>query len=189
MTTLTYTRYEMLRVLRNRQSVIFSLLFPITDAPHRLSTVPGETTLLADDDLATELAPDGRLGGLLSALTTAAPAGSPVRQAVCLEVDPDLVACDEQGKPDTVRYEAVNAMLLNEFLKEHRKVEVLEAKVAAQQKGFESQQEQYHSTAAQQQKEIEALTVTLREQATQIQKMGAQLQATNASPQRVAPNR
>ena len=38
------------------------------------------------------------------------------------KVNPDLVARDEQGKPYTVRYEAVNAMLLNEFLKEHRKV-------------------------------------------------------------------
>jgi hypothetical protein len=69
----------------------FSLLFPITDVPHRLSTVPGEPTLLTDDALAAELAPDGRLGGLLSALTGAAPAGSAVRQATCLAVDPDLV--------------------------------------------------------------------------------------------------
>ena len=43
------------------------------------------------------------------------------------KVNPDLVARDEQGKPYTVRYEAVNAMLLNEFLKEHRKVEEQEA--------------------------------------------------------------
>ena len=49
------------------------------------------------------------------------------------KVDPDLVARDEQGKPYTVRYEAVNAMLLNEFLKEHRRVENLEATVARQQ--------------------------------------------------------
>jgi len=46
------------------------------------------------------------------------------------KVNPDLVARDEQGKPYTVRYDAVNAMLLNEFLKEHRKVETLEAKLA-----------------------------------------------------------
>ena len=45
------------------------------------------------------------------------------------KVNPDLVARDEQGKPYTVRYEAVNAMLLNEFLKEHRKVEALEETV------------------------------------------------------------
>ncbi len=48
------------------------------------------------------------------------------------KVDPDLVARDEQGKPYTVRYEAVNAMLLNEFLKEHRNVEGLEETVAKQ---------------------------------------------------------
>ncbi len=47
------------------------------------------------------------------------------------KVDPDLVLRDESGKPYTVRYEAVNAMLLNEFLKEHRKVEALEAKLGA----------------------------------------------------------
>ena len=40
------------------------------------------------------------------------------------KVNPDLVARDDQGKPYSVRYEAVNAMLLNEFLKEHRKVEL-----------------------------------------------------------------
>jgi hypothetical protein len=45
------------------------------------------------------------------------------------KVNPDLVARDEAGKPYTVRYEAVNAMLLNEFIKEHRKVEELEATV------------------------------------------------------------
>ena len=46
------------------------------------------------------------------------------------KVNPDLVVRDKQGKPYTVRYDQVNAMLLNEFLKEHRKVEKLEATVA-----------------------------------------------------------
>jgi hypothetical protein len=54
------------------------------------------------------------------------------------KVNPDLVARDEQGKPYTVRYDAVNAMLLNEFLKEHRKVEDLEARIAQQQKQIEN---------------------------------------------------
>jgi hypothetical protein len=53
------------------------------------------------------------------------------------KVDPDLVARDEKGKPYTVRYEAVNAMLLNEFLKEHRKVEALEAAMAKMQATIE----------------------------------------------------
>jgi trimeric autotransporter adhesin len=54
------------------------------------------------------------------------------------KVDPDLVARDEQGKPYTVRYEAVNAMLLNEFLKEHRTVQDLKTVVAQQQKQIEA---------------------------------------------------
>jgi hypothetical protein len=53
------------------------------------------------------------------------------------KVDPDLVACDVEGKPYTVRYEEVNAMLLNEFLKEHRKVEALEAAMAKMQATIE----------------------------------------------------
>ena len=53
------------------------------------------------------------------------------------KVHPDLVVRDAEGRPYTVRYEAVNAMLLNEFLKEHRKVESLEAAVAQQQKQIE----------------------------------------------------
>ena len=54
------------------------------------------------------------------------------------KVDPELVARDEEGRPYTVRYEAVNAMLLNEFLKEHRKVEQLESTVAQQQKQIQA---------------------------------------------------
>src|SRR5213076_460956 len=71
------------------------------------------------------------------------------------KVNPDLVARDDQGKPYSVRYEAVNAMLLNEFLKEHRKVEKLEATVVQQQKDFQA-------TVAQ-------LQSALRAQAVQIQ--------------------
>src|SRR5438552_5559596 len=87
------------------------------------------------------------------------------------KVNPDLVARDEQGKPYTVRYEAVNAMLLNEFLKEHRKVEALQASFAQQQK-------ESRSTAAQQQNEIKALAATVEEQAAQIQKVSAWLEAS-----------
>jgi hypothetical protein len=53
------------------------------------------------------------------------------------KVDPDLVARDEQGKPYSVRYEAVNAMLLNEFLKEHQKVEEQSRELQAQGKDIE----------------------------------------------------
>src|SRR6478736_4831129 len=62
-------------------------------------------------------------------------------------VNPDLVARDEEGKIVTVRYQAVNAMLLNEFLKEHRRVEAMQASFAQQQKNFQP-------TVAQQQKQI-----------------------------------
>jgi endosialidase-like protein len=79
------------------------------------------------------------------------------------KVDPDLVARDEQGKPYTVRYDAVNAMLLNEFLKEHREVQDLEA------------------NAVRQQKQIEALTAAL-------QKVSAQLELSKSAPQTVLNN-
>jgi hypothetical protein len=68
------------------------------------------------------------------------PAGIPQFGLVAEEVEKvnsDLVARDEQGKPYTVRYEAVNAMLLNEFLKEHRKVEQLEKQIEALTAGFQ----------------------------------------------------
>ena len=86
------------------------------------------------------------------------------------KVNPDLVARDEQGKPYTVRYEAVNAMLLNEFLKEHRKVEELEANAAQQQRNF-----------AEQQKRIDALTAGL-------QKVSVQLELNKPRPQSVLNN-
>ena len=53
------------------------------------------------------------------------------------KVDPALVLPDKEGKPYTVRYEAVNAMLLNEFLKEHRKVEQLEKQIEALTAGLQ----------------------------------------------------
>ena len=73
------------------------------------------------------------------------------------------------GEVYTVRYDAVNAMLLNEFLKEHKKVQELEATVAQQRKDSEA-------TAVRQQKEIEALTAGL-------QKVSAQLEASKPAPQ------
>jgi hypothetical protein len=83
------------------------------------------------------------------------------------KVNPDLVARDDEGKPYTVRYEAVNAMLLNEFLKEHAKVEQLK-------KDFESK-------FLEQQKQIETLTAGL-------QKVSAQLELNKAAPQTVKNN-
>jgi hypothetical protein len=90
------------------------------------------------------------------------------------KVNSDLVARDEQGKPYSVRYEAVNAMLLNEFLKEHKKVQQLEATIAQLKNDL-------RATAAQQQKQIEAVTVAL-------QKVSAQLELSKPAPQTVATN-
>ncbi len=69
-----------------------TVLYPLVDAPRRLPTVPGEQTLLTDDDLARSFAPDGRLGGLLAAFGERAARSAAVRDATCLAVDPDLVA-------------------------------------------------------------------------------------------------
>jgi len=80
------------------------------------------------------------------------------------KVNPDLVARDDQGRPYTVRYEAVNAMLLNEFLKEHRTVQELK------------------TTVVEQQKQIHALTSGL-------QKVSAQLEVSKPAPQTVLNNR
>ena len=78
------------------------------------------------------------------------------------KVNPDLVARDDQGKPYTVRYEVVNAMLLNEFLKEHRKTQELEATIAKQQKDFQA-------TVTHQQKQIEALSAGLQKVSAQLE--------------------
>ena len=86
------------------------------------------------------------------------------------KVNPDLIVRDKEGKPYSVRYEAVNAMLLNEFLKEHRKVEEQQATIAQLKSG------------------IEALTATVKEQASQIQKVSAELQLQKPAPQTVVNN-
>jgi hypothetical protein len=90
------------------------------------------------------------------------------------KVNPALITRDADGKPYTVRYEAVNAMLLNEFLKEHKKVEQLEAKLAQQQKDFQT-------IATSQEKEIKTLTAGL-------QKVSAQIEVSNRAPQVVKNN-
>ena len=82
-------------------------------------------------------------------------------------MNPDLVAHDEQGKPHTVRCEAVNAMLLNEFLKSHRKVEKLESIVAQQGKDFET---------------------AITQMKAQIQKVSAQLELRKSVPRTVLNN-
>jgi uncharacterized coiled-coil protein SlyX len=90
------------------------------------------------------------------------------------KVNPDLVVRDREGEIYSVRYDAVNAMLLNEFLKEHRKNEEQQATIA-QLKSTDAKQE---ATIAKQQKQIEALTAGL-------QKVSAQLELSKPAPQTV----
>jgi len=87
------------------------------------------------------------------------------------KVNPDRVVRDQEGKPYSVRYDQVNAMLLNEFLKEHRKVQKLE------------------TNDAEQQREIKELVATVKEQAAQIQKVSAQLEVNQHAPRTVLNNR
>ena len=89
-------------------------------------------------------------------------------------VDPDLVVYNSEGKPEALRRDSINAMLLNEFLKEHDKVEAQEA-VITQVKSNAAKQE---ATIALQQQEIKALTASLKEQASQIQKVSDQLEVS-----------
>jgi len=98
------------------------------------------------------------------------------------EVDPDLVVRDAEGEIYTVRYEAVNAMLLNEFLKEHKKVEEQGATMT-QLKATVAKQE---AIIAQQQKGMEAVTARLEEQDSKIQKVSAQLELNKPALQIVA---
>jgi hypothetical protein len=86
------------------------------------------------------------------------------------KVNPDLVTRDRDGKLYTVRYDAVNAMLLNEFLKEHQTVQEQGAAIAEFKK------------------EIANLTATVKEQAAQIQKVSAQVEASRGAQQTLVSN-
>ena len=81
------------------------------------------------------------------------------------KAEPALVVRDKEGKPYSVRYDQVNAMLLNEFLKEHRKNEEQENAIAQLKSG------------------VTALAAMVKEQASQIQKVSAQLEASKPAPQ------
>src|SRR6266480_2552501 len=90
-------------------------------------------------------------------------------------VNPDLVARDEEGNIVTVRYQAVNAMLLNEFLKEHKKVEEQQANIAELKSTVAQQKNDFQANVAHQQEQIEALTAGL-------QKVSAQLEVSKTAP-------
>jgi hypothetical protein len=104
------------------------------------------------------------------------------------KVSPDLVVHDNEGKPYSVRYDAVNAMLLNEFLKEHKKVEVQQATIAELMSTLVQQQKDFQAASAQEEMEIQALAARVKEQAVQIQKVSAQLEVSKPAPQTVLNN-
>jgi len=87
------------------------------------------------------------------------------------KVNPDLVVRDKEGKPYSVRYDQVNAMLLNEFLKEHR--------------AFVEE----HRKVAEQQKEIDAFKAELKEQRSLIQRVSDRLELNKSTSQTVANGR
>jgi hypothetical protein len=90
------------------------------------------------------------------------------------KVNPDLIVRDKEGKPYSVRYDQVNAMLLNEFLKEHNAFVEEQRKVEAQE-----------ATIAELKAGMKTLTATVKQQASQIQKVSAQLEVSKAAPQTV----
>jgi Chaperone of endosialidase len=93
------------------------------------------------------------------------------------ELDPQLVVRGRDGEIMAVHYEQINNMLLNEFLKEHKKVEAQQATIA-----------ELKSSVAQQQKGMEVLTAQLKEQAAQIQKVSAQLEVGKPAAKVVLKN-
>jgi hypothetical protein len=126
-------------------------------------------TVTSSQRFKQEIKPMGNASDALFALKPVAfrykkdidPKGTPQLGLVAEDVEkvnPDLVVRDREGKPYSVRYDQVNAMLLNEFLKEHSTVQELK-------------------------KEIAALTATVKEQAAQIQKVSVQLEPSKPTPQ------
>ncbi|PYL69442.1 MAG: hypothetical protein DMF28_03305 [Verrucomicrobia bacterium] len=93
------------------------------------------------------------------------------------KVNPNLVTHDAKGELSTVRYEAVNAMLLNEFLKEHRKVEEQDCRIQEQE-----------TTIAALKKQMETVVAHAKEQDSQIQKVSAQIELNKAAPQVIVTN-
>ena len=143
----------------------------LIDANGKLGTVTPPSSARFKD----EIKPIGKASGAILALKPVSfrykqdvdPTGTPQFGLIAEEVEkvnPDLVLRNAKGEIESVRYEAVNAMLLNEFLKEHHQVQDLKAIVA------------------QQQKQIEALTAGL-------QKVSAQVEASKPAPQVVNNNR
>jgi ATP/maltotriose-dependent transcriptional regulator MalT len=98
------------------------------------------------------------------------------------KVNPDLVIRDPEGKPYTVRYEQINAMLLNEFLKEHKTVQQQQAAIAELKSTVALQRKDFEAIAARQQKEIQTLIAGFTKQAGEIQRVSVHMELGNAGP-------
>jgi hypothetical protein len=105
-----------------------------------------------------------------------------------LEVNPELTVRDKTGELVSVRYDAVNAMLLNEFLKEHRKVEEQQAAIVELKSVVAQQQKEFRAAVAEQQKEMENVIARLKQQEAKIQKVNDRIELTEPAAQVVANN-
>jgi hypothetical protein len=93
------------------------------------------------------------------------------------EVNPDLVGRNPEGLPESVRYEQINAMLLNEFLKEHRRSEKHDCKI-----------QEHETTIAVLRSEIRNLAAMVSDQASELRNVSVQLKINNAAVQEIASN-
>ena len=98
------------------------------------------------------------------------------------EVNPDLVGRNPEGQPESVRYEQINAMLLNEFLKEHKKVEEQNRKLENQDARIEQQE----ITIAELKADVETLVARVAEQNSKIQRVSETVELNKAAPQLAA---
>jgi hypothetical protein len=98
------------------------------------------------------------------------------------EISPELITRDKEGKPETVRYEAVNAMLLNEFLKEHKKLGEQQSSIAQ----LESNAAKQEATITQLEKEMKIVVARLREHDSKIQKADAHMEMDRSALKMVA---
>jgi predicted metalloendopeptidase len=95
--------------------------------------------------------------------------------------DPDLAVYNPEGKPETLRFDSINAMVLNEFLKEHRKLEEQQATITQ----LTSDAAKQEATVSQLRKEMGVFAATLKEQAAQVQKVSAQLEVSKFATGRI----
>jgi septal ring factor EnvC (AmiA/AmiB activator) len=99
------------------------------------------------------------------------------------KVNPDLVVHDKEGKPYSVRYDQVNAMLLNEFLKEHREVEEQDCKIQQQEATIAQQRKDFEATITELKKEVGTVVAHLKEQDSKLQRVSDQVEASNPAAQ------